>query len=60
MSDNYRVAVAAIFGAGSPAASWFLDLEPLLNVLLTVGQIGVAVVTVMFIVRKWRNAKAKK
>lgn len=60
MSDNFRVAVAAIFGTGSPATNWFLDLGPVLDVLLTAGQVGVAVVTTLYIVRKWRALKSKK
>lgn len=60
MSDNVRVAVAAVFGAGSPATNWFLNLGPVLDVLLTIGQVGVAVVTILYILRKRKNAKAKK
>lgn len=59
MRDNIRVAVAAVFGAGSPAANWFVNLGPLLDVLLTAGQVGVAVVTMLYIVRKWRALKSK-
>lgn len=60
MSDNFRVTIAAVFGAGSPVTNWFVDLGPLLNVLLTLGQVGVAAVTILYIFRKWKNAKAKK
>lgn len=60
MSDNFRVAVAATFGAGSPITNWFVNLGPVLDVLLTLGQFGVAVVTVLYILRKWKNAKEKK
>lgn len=60
MSDNFRVAVAAVFGAGSPAASWFVDLEPVMKVVLLVGQISVALATSFYIWRKWKNAKGKK
>lgn len=60
MNDNIRVGIAAFFGAGSPATSWFLNLGPALDVLLTIGQVGVAAVTILYILRKWRNAKAKK
>lgn len=60
MSDNIRVAIAAVFGAGSPAATWFISLEPVLSTLLTVGQIAVALVTALYIFRKWRNAKNNK
>ena len=59
-NDNVRVAAAALFGAGSPAANWVLDVEPTLKVLLLLGQIAVAVVTTMYIIRKWRNARNKK
>jgi hypothetical protein len=60
MSDDFRVAIAALFGAGSPVVTWFVSLGPLLDVLLTAGQISVAVVTVLYIYRKWRNARNKK
>lgn len=60
MSDNVRVAVAAVFGAGSPATNWFLNLGPVLDILLTIGQVGVAVVTMLYILRKWRDLKSKK
>jgi hypothetical protein len=57
MSDNLRVAVAAVFGVGSPAATWFIEMEPALKVLLLLAQISVAVATSFYIWRKWRNAK---
>ena len=60
MNDNFRVGIAAFFGAGSPAASWFLNLGPFLDVLVTVGQLGVALVTILYILRKLKNAKVKK
>lgn len=60
MSDNFRVAVAAVFGAGSPVVNWVLYFGPLLDSLLTVGQIAVAVATTLYIVRKWRALKSKK
>lgn len=60
MSDNLKVAVAALFGAGSPTANWFLNLEPTLDVVLRAGQIAVAVVTVLYIFRKWKNARKNK
>lgn len=60
MSDNIRVAVAAIFGAGSPTATWFVEVEPTLKVVLLLGQISVAVATSFYIWRKWRNARAAK
>lgn len=60
MNDNVRVAIAAVFGAGSPATNWFLNLGPVLDIVLTIGQVGVAIVTMLYIVRKWRALKSKK
>lgn len=59
MSDNLRVAVAAIFGAGSPVTTWFIETEPTLKVILLLAQISVAIATSFYIWRKWRNAKKK-
>lgn len=57
-SENLKVGVAAVLGVGSPAANLVLDnLEPVLKLLLLAGQLGVAVVTILFIHRKWTNAK---
>lgn len=59
-NDNFRVGVAAVFGAGSPVANWFVDVEPALKVLLLLAQVSVAIATSFYIWRKWQNAKAKK
>lgn len=61
MSDNLKVGVASFFGTATPAVSWFLEnAEPVLQVMLVAGQVGVAAVTILYIVRKWKNAKITK
>jgi len=60
MKEQLKVYSAALLGFGAPATNWFVEVaEPLLKLLLLVGQIGVAVVTILYIVQKWRNAKSK-
>lgn len=54
--DDVKVAVAALFGTGSPAINWFVvSLGPILDTLLTAGQISVAVVTALYVYKKWRG-----
>jgi hypothetical protein len=59
MSDNIRVAVATVFGAGTPFTTWFIEMEPTLKVILLFAQISVAIATTFYIWRKWKNAKKK-
>ncbi len=59
-SDNLKVALAATVGFGSPATNLMVDsAEPVLKLLLLAAQLGVAVVTILFIFRKWKNAEKK-
>lgn len=60
MSDNLKVAAASVFGTGSPIVHWFVNAGPTLEVVLTIGQIVVAVATALYIFRKWKNARAQK
>lgn len=58
MSDNLKVTAAAVVGSAAPASSWFFEVAtPWLGTLLTLGQIGVAVITILYIYRKWRSLK---
>ena len=66
MFDNIKVSGAALLGFGSPLANIFIDTATSwLGVLVLVGQIAVAAVTVLYIFRKAQalrsdNKKDKK
>ena len=56
-----KVKVAAVAGITTTALPSFLEhVSPVLDVLIKVGQVGVAVVTIGYIYTKWRNARRKK
>lgn len=60
MKEQLKVYSAALLGVSSPASSAFFNfVEPILQVVLLAGQIGVAAVTILYIVRKWQNARKK-
>lgn len=60
MKEQLKVYSAAILGFSTPAMNWAINIaEPLLKLLLLLGQIGVAGVTILYIVQKWRNARNK-
>jgi len=57
--DHFKVGTAAIIGLASPSSSWLLvSAEPVLKLILLVGQIGVAAVTIVYIYYKIK-AKSK-
>jgi hypothetical protein len=58
--DNLKVSVAAIVGVATPATNWLIvSAEPVLRLVLLVGQIGVAVATIVYIYHKIVKAKSK-
>jgi hypothetical protein len=58
--ENIRVTLAAIFGFSAPGVNWVIDFaEPLMKVLVLGGQLGVAIVTICYIYRKWKNVGKK-
>lgn len=61
MKDNFQVSLAAMLGLGSPGLNLVLDIvNPVLQALFTVGQIGVAIVTIVYIYRKAKNILPKR
>jgi uncharacterized membrane protein YqgA involved in biofilm formation len=60
LKEHIQVSLAAIFGIGSPGINHVLEVaEPIIQVALTVGQLGVAIVTILYIYRKWKQAAKK-
>ena len=60
MQDG-KVYSAAIFGFSIPGMNLFVhNLEPVLNALVLLGQIGVAVVTILYIYSKWKKLRKEK
>ncbi len=58
MTERLKVGVAAILGMATPGTNLFLDgIEPMLKILLLLGQIAVAFVTTAYIYSKWKNRK---
>lgn len=58
MSD-WKVLSMAVVGLGGPdvANSFLNNFSSVIEVFVRLGQVGVAVVTILYIYRKWRNAK---
>lgn len=60
LKENLQVSVAAAFGIGSPGLNLVLNaVEPALRAGLLIGQLGVAIVTILYIYRKWKQAGKK-
>jgi hypothetical protein len=61
MPEWVKVKCAAVIGVASP---WLAELltkaGPVLDVAIKLGQVGVAVVTMLYIWAKWRNARKSK
>lgn len=59
--QDAKVYSAAIFGFGIPGMNLFFhNLEPLLNSMVLIGQVGVAAVTILYIFSKWKNLRKDK
>ncbi len=60
MTERLKVGIAAILGMATPGTNLFLDgIEPVLKILLLLGQIAVAVTTTWYIYRKAKNLSKK-
>ena len=58
---DVKVYSAAILGFGAPGINWFLqNAEPILKDLVLLGQFGVAAVTILYVLRKWKQLKDDK
>ncbi len=61
MSEWAKVKVAAVIGVTVP---WFTSLfekaGPILDILIKLGQIGVAIVTILYIWSKWKKISKTK
>lgn len=54
--NDAKVYSAAFLGMVTSLTSSFVDkIEPWLNLLIHLGQIGVAVVTILYIYSKWKK-----
>lgn len=59
--DDHGVGLLAAGNLGiNSIAAWLTQIEPMLRVLLSVGQIGVAAVTIYYIYRKARQVGARR
>lgn len=57
---DLKVYSAAIFGLGLPGLNlFFQSWEPVLKGFVLVGQFGVAVVTILYVYRKWKKLRDK-
>lgn len=60
-SETVKVKAAAIVGFAAPGINLFLkNLEPVLNTLILIGQIGVAGVSILYIYSKYKKVKSSK
>lgn len=57
-----KVTFAALTGLGGPDAvsAFFNSIGPILEGLVRLGQVGVAIVTILYIYRRWKNSKNEK
>lgn len=56
-----KVKIAAVAGIGAPMlASLAEKVGPVLDVAIKCGQVGVAVVTILYIFAKWRKIRDSK
>ena len=61
MRELFNVSVlASANGVGALMNKIFAGIEPMVHFLVSVGQIGVATVTVIYIVKKIRSMKKKE
>lgn len=62
VNADWKLTLAAATGLGGPDAvsAFFNSIGPLLEGLVRLGQIGVAVVTILYIYRRWKNSKNEK
>ena len=59
-AEDTKVSVAFALGVGAPAVNaFFSGAASVLNVLLMLGQFGVAVITMIYIFQKIRNGRKK-
>ena len=55
-TESVKVYFASLLGFAAPTSSWFLDVgEPVMKVLVLVGQFAVAIATVVYISFKCRE-----
>lgn len=60
LKEHLQVSFAALFGIGSPGLNLVIDVvEPIVHMGLLLGQLGVAIVTILYIYRKWKQAAKK-
>lgn len=60
MREQLRVYSAAVVGLITPTLHGIFNFaEPILKLILLLGQVGVTAVTILYIVQKWRNARNK-
>lgn len=58
--DGLKVTGASLLGFGAPSVNWIVEVgEPVLKLLLLLAQFGVAVATIFYISRKWKQAGKK-
>lgn len=56
--DWVKVKIAAVFGVGTPWLGSSADhLNPILDILLKLGQVGVVTFTVLYTYSMWRNSR---
>jgi len=59
--DSIKVYSASLFGFGTPSVGWFVDIgEPVMKILVLVGQFGVALATVIYISLKCRGVARRQ
>lgn len=60
IKENLPVYLAAAVGLGPPGLNSVLDIvNPVLQALFTVGQLGVAIITIIYIYSKWKTVGKK-
>lgn len=60
-AETFKVKAAALLGLGSPIVIHFFEWsKPVLDWLLSAGQVGVAIATTLYILSKWRAVRKSR
>ncbi len=60
-AETLKVNTFAFLGFSTPAVNLLLkELEPTLNFLILMGQVGITALTVLYLYRKWRLLARRK
>ena len=61
LHSHWGVTLAAAGGLGLPdVAEWFKVADPIIDGFVRLGQVGVGIATMIYIVKKWKSTPARR